>query len=193
MLYVSKFAAIVAGSLFIAIGINGFLVPFKVLDGGVIGISLIINYLFNVKIGLVIMLCSIPIFFLAWRRNRSIFYNSVYGMLVSSFLIDLLAPLQYIILAVIELSSISSSIVGGFLVGTGIGVMLRCETSTGGTDLLAQFISKYVSMNVGVIIFLMDAVIISVGGLLLSRETFIHSLITIVSGGVATSLCMLKS
>jgi uncharacterized membrane-anchored protein YitT (DUF2179 family) len=193
MLSTPKFIAIVIGSLFIAIGINFFLVPYQILDGGVIGISLIFNYLFGAKIGLVIITCSTPIFIVAWFSNRDIFYNSISGLLVSSLFIDLLAPYQYHFLYYVELTPISNSIIGGFMVGTGLGVMLRHETSTGGTDLLAQFFSKYIPINVGIIIFSIDAIIISVGGILLSGETFVLSVITILAGGVATSLCTLKT
>jgi uncharacterized membrane-anchored protein YitT (DUF2179 family) len=189
MLTFRKFTAIVVGSILIAVGINFFLVPHRVLDGGIIGISLIINYLFDAKIGLVIIGCSIPIFTLAWFHNRPIFYNSLTGMIVSSLFIDFLAPFQYHFLYYIELTSISSSIIGGFIAGTGFGIMLRYETSTGGIDLLAQFLTKYVSINVGIILFAMDALIIGVGVLLLSGDTLLLSVLTIIAGGVATSLC----
>ncbi|WP_375790226.1 YitT family protein [Paenibacillus agricola] len=192
MLTLPKFTAIVVGSILIAIGINFFLVPHRVLDGGVIGISLIINYLFDAKIGLVIIACSIPIFIVAWFHNRPIFYDSLAGMIISSLIIDFLAPFQYYFLYYVELTSISSAIIGGMIAGTGFGVMLRYETSTGGIDLLAQFLSKYISVNVGIILFVMDALIIGVGVLLLSGDTLMLSVLTIIAGGVATGLCNLK-
>src|SRR4051795_9640740 len=95
MLYVPKLSAIIAGSLFIAVGINFFLVPFQVLDGGMIGISLILNYIWHTKIGLMIMILSLPIFIYAFRYHREYFFESISGMLVSAFMIDLLAPYQY--------------------------------------------------------------------------------------------------
>ncbi len=70
--------------------------------------------------------------------------------------------------------------------------MLRNGISTGGTDLLAQYFSKLVSLNVGVLIFIVDGLIICLGGLLLSAETFLLSILTITAGGVATSFCTLK-
>lgn len=184
-----RYAIILLGSLLIAVGTNFFLVPYKILDGGIIGISLIINYMSGVKIGLAIVLCSVPIFLLAWLKERDIFYSSVLGMLTSSLLIELLGPLQYYFLYYIELGSISSAILGGFLMGSGFGLMLRYKASTGGTDLLAKFMKRYIPLNVGVIIFMTDFVIIGAGGLLISKETFLHSILTIFSGGVATGLC----
>ncbi|WP_330164600.1 YitT family protein [Paenibacillus validus] len=187
-----KISALLFGSVLISIGINFFLMPFMVLDGGLIGIALIINYLSGAKVGVVMFMCSIPIFVLAWFYYREIFYTSLYGLLVSSIFIDLLAPLHYHFLYYIELTSFSSSVIGGFIVGTGIGIMLRNGISTGGTDLLAQYFSKLVSLNVGVLIFIVDGLIICLGGLLLSAETFLLSILTITAGGVATSFCTLK-
>ncbi len=192
MRYLPKIIIILLSSLLIAAGTNFFLVPYKILDGGIIGIALIINYISGTKIGLAIILCSLPVFWLAWLKERDIFYSSVLGLMVSSFLIELLGPLQYYFLYYIELGSISSAIIGGFLMGSGLGLMLRFQASTGGTDLLAKFIQRYIPINVGIIIFLTDVLIIGAGGLLISKETFFHSILTILSGGVATGLCTLE-
>ncbi|MCL6605491.1 MAG: YitT family protein [Paenibacillus sp.] len=188
-----KYPVILVGSLLIAAGTNFFLVPYKILDGGIIGVALILNYISGAKIGLSILLCSLPIFLLAWFKNREIIYNSLLGLMCSSFLIEITGPLKYYFLYYIELGSISSAIIGGFLMGSGLGIMLRFKASTGGTDFLAQFMKGYIPLNVGILIFLTDAVIISAGGLLISKETFLHSILTIASGGVATGLCTLET
>lgn len=186
-----KALAIVVGSIFLSIGINFFLVPFELLDGGIIGIGLILNYLIGLKAGLAIIFLSIPVFVLAWIHNRTYFFNSLHGMLVSSFTIDFLFPFHQSFSSSFNFSPISSSIVGGIFVGVGIGIMLRFETSTGGTDLIAQFLSDKVHINVGVMIFIIDAIVICIGGLLLSKDTFLLSVVTIIFVGMATSLCTL--
>lgn len=183
--FVKKGLAIFIGSLILSIGINYFLVPFKVLDGGVIGLGLIAKYLFGVPAGLVIICISIPIFTIAWLRYRSYFYNSLHGLLVSSFFIDLFHLKHPVPL----LDSVWSSVAGGILVGLGIGIMLRAKTSTGGTDLLAQFIADISGINVGILIFIIDALVISLGGYLFSGHTFMLSIITICFVGLTTSVC----
>jgi uncharacterized membrane-anchored protein YitT (DUF2179 family) len=192
MTFKQKALAILIGSLFLSIGINFFLVPFELLDGGIIGIGLIINYLIGLKAGLAIIFLSIPVFILAWIYNRAYFFNSLHGMLFSSLSIDLLFPFQEKFSSVIQLSPISSSIIGGIFVGVGIGIMLRFETSTGGTDLIAQFLSENYHINVGVMIFIIDALVICAGGLLLSEDTFFLSALTIIFVGLTTSLCTIK-
>ncbi|PGT84442.1 YitT family protein [Bacillus sp. AFS040349] len=180
---------IVLGSLLLSIGINVFLTPYKVLDGGMIGIGLILHYLFNLKTGLMIIVFSTPIFLVAWIYYRKYFYNSLHGLLLSSFFIDLLKPLD----GIVHASPIVSSIIGGIFVGSGIGLMLRIGTSTGGTDLLAQFISDKSGVNVGILIFFIDMVVIMLGGLLISSETLILSCVTIVFVGLTTTIVSSKS
>ncbi|MCM3409374.1 YitT family protein [Metabacillus litoralis] len=182
-------SVIVLGSLLLSIGINVFLTPYKVLDGGMIGIGLILHYLFDLKAGIMIIIFSAPIFLVAWIYYRKYFYNSLHGLLLSSFFIDLLKPLD----GIVHASPIVSSIIGGIFVGSGIGLMLRIGTSTGGTDLLAQFISDRSGINVGILIFCIDMVVILLGGLLISSETLILSCITIVFVGLTTTIVSSKS
>ncbi|MHC0037624.1 YitT family protein [Pseudoneobacillus sp. C159] len=147
MYLVKKVIAIIVGSFLVSIGINLFLVPYELLDGGIIGLGLILKYLLGIKVGLAIILMSIPIFVIAWFYNRDYFLNSLNGMLFLSFNIDFLVPGHSRMLSFIRFEPFLSSIIGGILVGLGIGIMLRQGTSTGGTDLLAQFLSNIVHIN----------------------------------------------
>lgn len=185
---IKKGLVILVGSVFIALGINLFLIPYKVLDGGIIGIALILNYLWGLKPGLMIILFSIPVFIIAWFNYREYFYNSLHGMIISSFLIDILQPL----VGFIHIDAIYSSILGGVFVGAGIGLMLRFKTSTGGTDLVAQLLSVKTGVNVGILIFIIDSIVVLCGGLLLSVDTLLLSIITIFFVGVTTSFITRK-
>jgi uncharacterized membrane-anchored protein YitT (DUF2179 family) len=174
--------AIFLGSVLLGIGINGFIVPFHLLDGGMIGISLLVKYVWGYKVGLSLILLSIPIYLLAWKLERRYFINSIHGLLVSSLIIDLLTPLR----GMFSVSIIESSVIGGLFIGTGIGWMLRHETSTGGTDLLALFVSRWLSINVGMVIFLIDAAVILAGLYVMGEGILFYSLVTILSVGFAT-------
>jgi uncharacterized membrane-anchored protein YitT (DUF2179 family) len=179
-----KMIVTIIGSIFLAIGINVFLVPHHLLDGGIIGIGLIVKYIWHVKAGLTIILLSIPLYIMAWFYYRPFFYNSLHGLLFSSLMIDVFSMLRGIII----LDPMISSVIGGGLVGIGIGIMLREETSTGGTDLLAQFIAKMTNWNVGIIIFIMDALIITVGSFVIDSASFLYSLIVVTVVGIVTTM-----
>ena len=184
MYFIKKALIIVCGGILLAVGINLFLVPYKIIDGGITGIGLILNYIWGLPIGLMIIILSIPIFIVAWFQYKDYFYNSLHGLLVSSFFIDFLNPLQNLV----HVDAIYSAIMGGILVGLGIGLMLRYRTSTGGTDLIAHFLSYKIGINVGILIFIIDSTIILIGGLLLSSSTLILSIITILVVSITTSL-----
>lgn len=184
MYFLMKGSIIVAGSILLSLGINLFLAPYEILDGGIIGVGLILHYLWGLKTGLMILIMSIPIFIIAWVYYRNYFYNSLHGMMISSFFIDLFKPID----SILQIDAVFSSILGGIFVGLGIGLMLRYKTSTGGTDLLAQFLFDKTGINVGVLIFAIDALVILCGGLLLSSQTLLLSIITILFVGLTTSL-----
>jgi uncharacterized membrane-anchored protein YitT (DUF2179 family) len=179
-----KIIITIIGSILLAIGVNVFLVPHHLLDGGIIGVGLIVKYIWHVKAGLAIILLSIPLYIMAWFYYRPFFYNSLHGLLFSSLMIDAFSLLR----GVIMLDPMISSILGGALVGIGIGIMLREETSTGGTDLLAQFIAKMTNWNVGIIIFMMDALIITVGSYVIDSTSFLYSLIVVTVVGIVTTM-----
>jgi uncharacterized membrane-anchored protein YitT (DUF2179 family) len=183
-----KILAVLVGSMLLGIGVNGFLVPHHLLDGGMIGIGLIMHYFYGWPTGLTMIFLSIPLYVLAWILERKYFFHSLHGLLVSSLFIDLFAPVEQ----GLQLGIFSSAIIGGLLVGCGIGLMLRYETSTGGTDLLAQLIHKFSSLNVGILIFLIDGLVVLSGLKVIGMEKFIYSLLTITCVGLMTSLCVIK-
>ncbi|MCM2982513.1 YitT family protein [Niallia circulans] len=181
---IEKIAAIFVGSLLIGMGVNGFLVPHHLLDGGIIGIGLILHYHYEVPTGLSMILLSIPLYILVWFYNREYFFYGIIGFLASSISIDFLSFLRDLF----SLKLVLSAILGGVIIGVGIGLMLRFETSTGGTDLLAQVLSKILSIQVGLIIFLIDGIVLASGYKIIGLTTFSASFLTIFCVAVFTTL-----
>jgi uncharacterized membrane-anchored protein YitT (DUF2179 family) len=176
--------AILIGSLSVGIGVNFFLAPYHLLDGGMIGISLLLHYYFGSPIGITTIIISIPLYIYVWGFARRFFFKSIHGLLISSLSIDLFSNIE----TGWELSIFASAILGGVIIGLGVGLMLRYETSTGGTDLLAQIISNRTAINVGVLIFLIDGCIILSGIGIVGIRSFFYSGLTIMIVGILTSL-----
>jgi len=188
---VEKALSIFCGSFLIACGVNLFLVPNKLLEGGAIGISLIFHYLMDVKVGLTFLLISIPIFIVAWIFYRSFFYNGIHGMLVSSIMIDVFYPI-HIIGVNLVLPTLVSAALGGIFIGVGVGIMLRLEVSMGGVDLLAQMLARKVNLNPGIVILCFDIVIVTIGCMLITSSNLILSYTTVFFVGLSTSLIVFK-
>lgn len=181
-----KTLIILLGSILIAIGINFFIVPFHLLDGGAIGIGLIIHYVFKVKVGIAIISVSIPIFILAWMNYRTFFYNGIHGILISSVIIDFLYPLHIAGQKIIT-NELIGAVSGGIFIGLGIGFMLRSDITIGGTDLLAQMISKLLHINPGLGIFTIDILVVIVGSIIVDSVSLVYSCITVISVGITTT------
>jgi uncharacterized membrane-anchored protein YitT (DUF2179 family) len=179
-----KILAVLAGSTLLGLGIDGFLVPYHLLDGGIIGLGLIVHYFYGWPTGMSIIFLSIPLYALAWFYERRYFYYSIHGLIVSSFCIDIFSFMD----GKIQLGILPSTIIGGLVVGIGVGLMLRYETSTGGTDLLAQLITKLTSINVGIIIFIIDALVVIGGIKVVGWEKFLYSFLTILCVGLMTAI-----
>ncbi len=189
MYFFHKTLIILVGSVLVGIGINFFLVPFHLLDGGGIGIGLIMHYLWNIKVGIAIMCISLPIFLIAWMHYRSFFYNGIHGLLFSSVVIDFLYPLHTAGEKFVA-NGIIGAICGGVFVGLGVGLMLRVETSIGGTDLLAQMISKFLRVNPGLCILTFDFIVVVVGSVVVDTVSLFRSCLTVISVGITTSIIM---
>ncbi|MDN3018667.1 YitT family protein [Paenibacillus sp. BSR1-1] len=170
-----KFAIIGFGGTMIGIGVNGFILPFHLINGGFFGISLLANYLWGLKVGLTFICLNIPVFIYAFRYEPEYFVNGLAGAVVSGFMLDFLMPFS----GMIHLPILSSVIIGAVLIGIGVGFMLRNHISPGGMDLLALLIAKKTNVNVGIICFAIDAVIITTGLILLKDARLLYSLVIV--------------
>ncbi|PLS01836.1 YitT family protein [Neobacillus cucumis] len=176
--------ATIIGSFLLGIGVNGFLVPNHLIDGGLLGIALILHYFFDFQTGITMVALSLPICLIASTNERGYFFSNLQGLLFSSLFIDLLAPLR----SQIFVSNLSSALIGGVIIGTGVGLLLRYKTSTGGTDLLAKMISGIFSLNIAFVIILIDGLIVLAGFTVLSLDSFLYSCLAISTVGFTTSL-----
>ncbi|MDR6997812.1 YitT family protein [Neobacillus niacini] len=179
-----KLFATLLGSLLLSLGINGFLVPHHLLDGGITGIALVLHYYTGFPTGLSLFLLSIPLCIYTWFYRRIFFYNSFLGLIIVSISIDWLEPLRNQFL----LSIFTSVLLGGIFIGLGVGIMLRYQTSTGGTDLLAQILSEIFSINIGVIILIIDGLIALAAFNMIGIKSVLFSCLAIFIIGTITSL-----
>ncbi|MDW0110289.1 YitT family protein [Sporosarcina aquimarina] len=188
---VQRVWVLLVGTLLLAIGLNGFLVPHGLMEGGALGISLIVHYVMGTKVGLTFLLISIPIFLLAWLTHRPFFYNGIHGMLISAIVIDMMAPLREIAFQ-LHIAPLTSAAIGGLLIGIGTGIMMSYGISIGGTDLLAQLVAKGLKTNSGLIILLFDIMIVMIGSSLITEVSLLLSLVTVLCVGLAISVIVFR-
>lgn len=156
----------IAGGLLIAVGIYNFALNAGFPLTGVSGICLILYRAFGLPIGLGTVLVNIPIAICCFKLlGRGFFLRSVKSMLISSFIIDFVAPL----LPVYEGERLLAALCTGVLSGLGYGLIYLNNSSTGGSDFIIMSIKALrPHMSLGSISFLTDGLIILTGGLMFS-------------------------
>lgn len=160
-----------------AIGVALFLLPNKLSAGGVSGLATIIYYLFNIPMGITIVLINVPIFLFAfYRLGKQVFINSIIGTISLSIFIDLFDKYESI-----TSNGLLACIYGGILIGIGTGIVLRANSSTGGSDLFSQIIKSYnSSIPMGKIIIVFDIIVVSLNVIFLGEvEIALYSAIAI--------------
>lgn len=152
------------GSALVAVGLYNFAVASKFPMTGFSGIALIVNRLFDVPIGLTIVLLNVPVALVCYKLlGRGFLLRSIRCILISSFMIDYIAPL----LPVYTGSRMISAICAGVLGGLGYALIYTQNSSTGGTDFIIMAVKAWKPyIPLGKIAFLSDVGIILFGGIL---------------------------
>jgi uncharacterized membrane-anchored protein YitT (DUF2179 family) len=158
------FAVITIGSGVTALAYVLFLVPNKVVPGGVSGLAMVLHYLLRTPVGLVTIAINVPIFLWGIKElGRSYGIKSVLGIALSSLLVDFFS---YIVkLHPATNNKILAAVYGGIMLGVGLGIVFRGNGSTGGTDIIGQILSRHSNFSTGVAILVIDFIVISLAGL----------------------------
>lgn len=159
-----------------SVALEMFLVPNLVLDGGLTGISLMINYQTGILLGLLTFLLNIPFVVLGWRMLGLRFAGSyLYAMILLSGFTALLHDV-----APVTDNELLSVVFGGILLGIGVGLVIKGGACLDGTELLAMLCSKRLPVSVGQVILFLNLVIFSVAACLFGIDRALLSLLTYI-------------
>ena len=170
------FLMITVGTFVYSVALEMFLVPNLVLDGGLTGISLMINYQTGILLGLLTFLLNIPFVVLGWRMLGLRFAGSyLYAMILLSGFTALLHNV-----APVTDNELLSVVLGGILLGIGVGLVIKGGACLDGTELLAMLCSKRLPVSVGQVILFLNLVIFSVAACLFGIDRALLSLLTYI-------------
>jgi len=152
-----SYLLIIVGSVITAISINMFLVPNKIAPGGVSGIATVLYYLFGFPVGTTMLVLNIPLFILGIRHLGGVFgVKTLFSTVVLSVVVDLTT-----FLPVLTREPLLASIYGGIIMGAGLGLVFRSGATTGGTDLAAKIIHKFIPfLTLGQLLLAVDFTVI---------------------------------
>lgn len=173
---VKNYLKIMLGITITAIGVNVYYAPQQLVTGGVSGISIVLQHLFNIPLWLTNIVANIPLLLLGLKtKGKKFVGKSIFGAIyvsIAFWYTSFIPPVQSDLLI--------SSVFGGVCLGVGVGIVLRSSASTGGTDLLAVSIKHYLKkVPINQIMLCIDGTIVLLGLFIFGVEKAMYALISI--------------
>ncbi|MFI8574494.1 YitT family protein [Rossellomorea aquimaris] len=170
---VKRALLITIGAMIMAVGLEIFLVPNQVIDGGIVGVSIMLSHITGVKLGLFIFILNIPFFFIGYKQiGKTFAFSTLYGIIILSISTTFLHPV-----AAFTQDILLASLFGGIVLGIGVGMVIRYGGSLDGTEILAILSSKKLPFSVGEIIMFVNLFILASAGFVFSWDRAMYSLL----------------
>jgi uncharacterized membrane-anchored protein YitT (DUF2179 family) len=177
---IKSIAGITIGAILLAIAINAIIIPTGLLSGGAGGLALVGQYLFKLPVDIGMLLINIPIFIWGIKElNKRFIVYSLIGTAVTIIAIPITRPL----VVVPKLDLFLASITSGVLMGIGVGLILKCGASTGGTDIVAMIMKKKKNMSVGTVSFAFNLIVLAISAFYFNLSITLYTAVSMYVTG----------
>ena len=165
---------ITLGALMSAVALELILIPNSMIDGGMNGISIIINTLFGGSLGIIIFLVNLPFLILGYKQlGKKFIIKAGYGMILFSVLLEVCHNYTPLID-----DTLLATVYGGILLGVGCGLIIKEGGCLDGTEIIAIIINRKKSISVGQVVFVFNVFIYGAAIFVLGAERALYSLLT---------------
>jgi len=160
------------GAIIMAVGLELFLVPNHIMDGGIVGVSIIASHLLSLPLGIFIFVLNLPFIFLGYKQIGKTFALSTgLGITVLSVTTIFLHNLQPF-----TTDTLLATVFGGIILGIGVGIVIRYGGSLDGTEILAILFNRKSPFSVGEIIMFFNLLIFTIAGFVFTWEQAMYSI-----------------
>lgn len=164
---------IIIGATLVSVGLEIFLVPNNIIDGGIVGISIIAYKLTGLPLGGFLFLLNLPFLFLGYKQiGKTFALSTLLGVFVMSVGTFLLHPVP-----ALTVEPILAAVFGGIILGIGVGIVIRSGGSLDGTEIVAILFNKRSPFSVGEIVMFINLFILSSAGFVFGWNQAMYSLI----------------
>lgn len=168
-----QYIFIVLGAAIAAFAVEGILVPNSILDGGVTGISMILNYTLGWKLSLCIILINIPFLYIGFKNmGINFLIKAIVSISIFSLFLEIFHDINHIIDNILL-----ATIYGSIILGIGVGFILRSGGCVDGTEALGIVVSKNTNLSVGQFVLFCNMIIFSVAGYFYGIDRALYSLL----------------
>lgn len=171
--WIKNLVFLTIGAIVTAFALETFLVPNNIIDGGVIGISMIISHISKFNLGLLVLILNTPFVLLAFKKMGGRFViKTAYANVILALALNLFHHFK------VTGDLLLATVFGGIILGLGVGMILKNEGSLDGTEMLSLLISKKFGCSVGEFIMCINVFIYLAAGLVFSWESAMYSIMT---------------
>lgn len=178
--FTKRFFGILKKGFFLTLGafiagfaIDIFLAPNNIIDGGIVGISMILSYILKYNLGLLLLVLNIPFMCLAFTKmGKNFVIQTFFAIAMFSIATNIFHSFK------ITHDLLLATVFGGIFLGTGVGIVLKNEGSLDGTEIMSLVISKKFGLSVGEIIMAFNVFIYCAAGLVFGWEKAMYSILT---------------
>ncbi|WP_136606165.1 YitT family protein [Paenibacillus dokdonensis] len=174
---------IILGAAIYAFGLLYFIIPNQLMEGGVTGVTVLLNYAFSIPPALSTLILNIPLFLLGWKilGSKQMVYTGV-GIASLTFFLWLfekminagwISPFQT------ERDYILASLYAGVTLGVGLGIVFRFGGTTGGSDIVARICNRKFGWSMGQVILGIDIIIIGASLFFIPREKILYTFVAV--------------
>ncbi len=170
---VKEYSYIIIGVFSAGFGLKGFLLPNNFIDGGATGISLLLENITSLNLAILLVIVNLPFIYLASKTIGNKF--AIRSIIAITFLALVVHFVDY---PTITEDKLLIAVFGGFFLGLGIGMSMRGGSVIDGTEVLAIYLGRKLSLTIGDVLLLINILIFSVGAYVLSIETALYAILT---------------
>jgi uncharacterized membrane-anchored protein YitT (DUF2179 family) len=161
------------GAVLVSVGLEIFLVPNSIIDGGITGISIILSHLTGMKLGMFLFLLNLPFLFIGYKQiGKTFAVSTLIAVIVMSIGTTLLIPVP-----VLTKDLLLSAVFGGIILGIGVGLVIRYGGSLDGTEIVAILLNKKSPFSVGEVVMFLNIFILGSAGFVFGWDRAMYSLI----------------
>ena len=173
--FILKMLFITLGAFLAAFAIEGFLIPNQMIDGGIVGISMMVSYLTKINLGILLFVLNAPFILLAFKIYGKMFiFQTFYAVTVFSIFVELVGGK----IGIVTHDGLLVAVFGGMILGAGVGLVLRNNGSLDGTEILAITLTKKFPVSVGEIIMFVNIFIYTCAGFIYGWDKAMYSALT---------------
>jgi uncharacterized membrane-anchored protein YitT (DUF2179 family) len=171
------------GTAIYAFGLHYFVISNELMEGGITGIALLLNYIFKIPLSITTLIINIPLFYVGWKilGKDTMIYTMVGTLSLSFFLwvMEWLISTGWVVPFRSQHDYFLATSYAGLTLGVGLGIVFRYGGTTGGSDIIARIGQKWKGWSMGQVILLFDSIVIGSSIFFIPMEKILYTFVVV--------------